>query len=229
MRLDKFLSHNGFGTRKEVKKIIKDGFVTINEAIITDNKYKIDLDNDLVCVDGELIDYKEEVYYILNKPQDYISSTEDELYPSVLELIEEYRNDLIIVGRLDVDTEGLLLITSDGKFSHNVIHGKKNIYKTYYVYLEKDFDENYIKELETGIILNEEAIKPAKVKVLDKREIELSIAEGKYHQVKKMMHYCDNEVSYLKRIAIGNLELDSSLEPGMYRELDEADLEKIFS
>lgn len=227
MRLDKFLAHNGYGSRKDVKKIIKDKAVEVNGKIIEKPGFIIDVEKDVVIVEDIEIFYEKEVYYMMNKPADYISSHESSLYPSVLELIADPRPDLIMVGRLDVDTEGLLIITSDGKFSHSIVHGKKEVYKQYYVELEKDFDKRYIKDLEAGIMLGEDQLKPAKVEVLDDKSILLSIAEGKYHQVKKMMHYCDNEVLYLRREKIGNLNLDESLHLGEYRALSEDEINNI--
>ena len=161
---------------------------------------------------------------MLNKPAGYISSHDEGQYPSVLELIQDDRNDLIFVGRLDVDTEGLLLITNDGKFSHQVAHGKKEVYKQYYVELEKDFDQTFIAQLEVGIPMDETILKPAHIEIVNEKTILLSIAEGKYHQVKRMMHYCDNEVTYLKRLKIGDLKLDENLQVGDYRELSQSEI-----
>lgn len=219
MRLDKFLAANGFGSRRDAKKLIKKKAIKVNQEIIRDPSMILNLEKDSVAIHDEIIDYKKDVYYMLNKPAGTISSHDAKDYPSVLELIEDSRTDLIIVGRLDVDTEGLLLITNDGQFSHRVSHGKKEVYKQYYVELEKDFDSNFIKDLETGIPMDGGILKPALVQVESKNSILLSIAEGKYHQVKRMMHYCDNEVTYLKRLKIGDLNLDQSLKPGQYREL----------
>lgn len=225
MRLDKFLSLNGFGSRKEVKKIVKYNIVLINDELAKDSSMIIHPETDYIVVDGFVVTYKKNVVYMLNKPAGYESSNKSDLYPTVLELIGDLRTDLIIVGRLDVDTEGLLLITSDGQFSHRVSHGKKEVYKQYYIELKDEFDTRFISELETGITLDKLQIKPAKVKLLHEKAIILSIAEGKYHQVKRMMHYCNNEVAYLKRIAIGDLLLDESLEPGEYRELTAKELD----
>lgn len=227
MRLDKFLAHNGFGSRKDVKKIIKSRVVEVNGEVNLDPGYKLDIEKDEVVVEGININYKKEVYYMLNKPSGYISSHEDSLYPSVLELIGDLRPDLILVGRLDLDTEGLLLITSDGKFSHQVSHGKKDVLKQYYVELERDFDQSFIKELEKGIIIDDDLLKPAQVEMLDDKSLLLSISEGKFHQVKKMMNYCNNEVLYLRREKIGNLVLDENLQLGEYRELTTEELESI--
>lgn len=228
MRLDKFLAHNGFGSRKDAKKLVKGGLVLVNEKIVSDPSILINIDNDIVSVEDEVISYKDQVYYMLNKPAGYISSHEEDMYPSVFNLIDGNRPDLIIVGRLDVDTEGLLLITSDGKFSHQVAHGKKAIFKQYYVELEKDFDKSFIDQLEAGIVIDDHDLKPAKVEMIDDKSLHLSIAEGKFHQVKKMMQYCNNEVLYLKREKIGNLSLDENLAIGEYRELSDLDIENIY-
>lgn len=227
MRLDKFLSHNGFGTRKDVRKLIKQKAILVNGDIIKDHGFILDLNQDEVRVYNEIVDYVENIYIMMNKPQGVICSTESELYPSVLELLDFYRNDLMIVGRLDVDTEGLLLITTDGKFSHEIAHGKKEVYKTYEVTLEKDFDTSYIQDLEKGIELSDGLIKPASVEVLSPNMIRLSIAEGRYHQVKRMMHACENEVTHLTRISIGNITLDETLDFGQYRHLSEDEINNI--
>lgn len=229
MRLDKFLAHNGYGSRNDAKKIIKAKLVSINGEIVSKSTYKVNVDSDIVTVDNEEIHYFEKVYYMLNKPAGYISSHYSNLYPSVIELIDTVRDDLIMVGRLDVDTEGLLLITNDGKFSHNVIHGKKDVYKTYYVELRDIYDEAYTSDLEAGILMDEEILKPAFIEIISDKSLYLSIAEGKYHQVKRMMNYANNEVTYLKRIKIGNLDLDESLALGEYRDLTEAEIEELLS
>lgn len=224
MRLDKFLAHNGFGTRKDVKGLIKKKLVTVNGIIAKDSGLNLDVNNDIVMVDGIEIFYTQDAYFMINKPAGYECTHKPDNYPSVLELLDEVRNDLIFVGRLDADTEGLLFITNDGKFAHNIASGKKEIRKKYYVELAKPFDKRFIDELEKGIPMDEEMLKPAFVEVIDSNKIYLSIAEGKYHQVKRMMHYCDNEVTYLKRVAIGNVELDTTLELGEYRPLTEEEM-----
>lgn len=219
MRLDKFLAHNGYGTRKDVKALVKKKLVAVNGAIAKDSALNLDLDNDKVSVDGIEIHYTQDAYFMINKPAGYECTHKPENYPSVLELLDEVRSDLIFVGRLDADTEGLLFITNDGKFAHNIASGKKEIRKTYYVELSKPFDTRFIETLKLGIPMDQDILKPAFVEVIDDNKIHLSIAEGKYHQVKRMMHYCENEVTYLKRVSIGNVELDNSLELGEYRPL----------
>lgn len=225
MRIDKLLAHSGFGSRKQVKQIIKDQQVFINDKLVKTAKTLVDIEKDQVRVNDEIIYYKKNVYYMLNKPSGYVCSHDQNLYPSSLELINDFRPDLIMVGRLDVDTEGLLIITSDGKFAHQISHGKKNVFKEYYVELKKPFDQNFIGQLEAGISLNDELLKPAKVKLLDDKSLLLSIAEGKYHQVKRMMHYCDNKVLYLRREKIGDLTLDEKLSIGQYRELSQREID----
>lgn len=225
MRLDKFLAKNGYGSRKECKKLIKDKAVKRNGELVKNPAIIMDVEKDIITVNEIEIDYKTNVYYMLNKPANYICSHDAKDYPSVLDLIGNPRKDLIIVGRLDVDTEGLLLISNDGQFSHQVSHGKKEVYKQYYLDLEKDFQTKFIKDLEKGISMDDGILKPAQVEMQGNRSLLLSIAEGKYHQVKRMMHYCENEVTYLKRVKIGSLLLDEELKLGQYREITEEEKE----
>lgn len=224
MRLDKFLAHNGYGTRKDVKVLVKKKKVCVNETVVTDTGFILNLDHDVVDVEGEVVHYTKDIYMMMNKPAGYICAHDPVDYPSVLELISEYHNDLFFVGRLDVDTEGLLIITNDGLFSHNIAHGKKDVHKQYLVHLEKPFDLAFVQVLESGIPLDDQLLKPAQVEVVSESVILLTIAEGKYHQVKRMMHYCDNEVTYLKRIKIGPLVLDEGLAAGEYRSLSAAEI-----
>lgn len=227
MRLDKFISMNGMGSRKEARGLIKSKKVLVNDTIITDSGKIIDPDVDRILVDGTPIIFTSLVYLMLNKPQGYICEHQPVEYPSVLELLDTKRNDLFFVGRLDADTEGLLLITNDGQFSHQVAHGKKDISKTYEVHLKVPFEEKYISLLEEGITLDDGPIKPATVRVLQNDLIHLTISEGKYHQVKRMMHYCDNEVVFLKRLSIGTLELDPTLSLGQSRPLTTAEIHQL--
>ncbi len=224
MRIDKFLAHNNFGSRKSVRQLLKQKRVRQNDIILTDPSTIINTDKDIIYVDDDAIFYQKNIYIMMNKPQGYECTHAPNMYPSVLELLDIYRDDLIFVGRLDADTEGLLLITNDGKFSHNIAHGKKEIYKSYYVELDRIFDIDFIPQLNKGISLDDQPLKPAYVTLLKPNTIILSIAEGKYHQVKRMMHYCNNEVTYLKRVKIGNLELDPLLEPGYYRDLTQDEI-----
>lgn len=224
MRLDKFLAHNGYGTRKDVKALVKKKLVIVNGAIAKDSALNLDVEKDTVMVEGIEIHYTQDAYFMINKPAGYECTHKPENYPSVLELLDEVRNDLIFVGRLDADTEGLLYITNDGKFAHNIASGKKEIRKTYYVELAKPFNTNFIETLKLGIPMDEDILKPAFVELIEDNKIHLSIAEGKYHQVKRMMHYCENEVTYLKRVSIGNVSLDSNLKLGEYRPLSQEEI-----
>lgn len=228
MRLDKLLALHGFGTRNHVKKIIKAQRVRVNDDLVVDPAFKLDAELDHVTVDHKTLTHRDKVHYMLNKPQGYICAHTDHRYPSVLELVHEKRSDLIIVGRLDVDTEGLLLISNDGLFSHQVSHGKKAIEKQYHVTLKDPFNRAYIPDFERGIALDDVQLKPAKVTVIDDYTLHLSISEGKKHQVKRMMRYCENEVVFLKRIKIGKLKLDESLSPGAYRLLESHEVDAIF-
>lgn len=228
IRLDKYLAHAKLGTRKEVKKLIRSGQVEINGKVCKKDDFKIDENNDEVVFDGELIYYQEFYYLMLNKPQGYISSTLDEHYPSVLNLIvEDYAFDLFPIGRLDVDTEGLLLLSNDGKLSHRLLSPKKEVDKRYYAELEKPISNEDIAVLESGIELDDGPCKPCKIEVLDTHKIYISISEGRFHQVKRMMHAVDNEVLYLKRMQIGSLLLDETLELGEYRTLSDEELIKL--
>lgn len=227
MRLDKFLSHTGNGSRKEVKLLLKKKQVQVNGTTISDAGFIIDPDNDSVSINDTIIEYSSKVYLMMNKPQGYICEHNPVEYPSVLELLDTKRTDLFFVGRLDADTEGLLLITNDGQFSHQIAHGKKEATKQYLVHLEKPFDTKFIKDLETGIMMDDTLLKPAVVEILESDKILLTISEGKYHQVKRMMHYCNNEVIFLKRVKIGNLDLDPSLKLGEYKNLDLEDFKAL--
>lgn len=224
MRLDKFLSHTGFGSRKEVRLLIKKSLVKVNGEKVKDIGHILNLKSDIVTVGEEVVQYEEDVYIMINKPKDYICAHDAVEYPSVLDLLDESRSDLFFVGRLDADTEGLLIITNDGQFSHRIAHGKKDIKKQYYVELDHDFDKKFIGELEIGIPMDDTMLKPAKVEMVTSKALLLTISEGKYHQVKRMMHHCNNEVVYLKRVKIGPLNLDESLELGAYRSLTEEEI-----
>lgn len=229
MRLDKFLSHAGYGTRKEVKKVIRAGWVSVNDICVRNDDFKINESNDIVRVDGETVNYQANYYIMLNKPSGYVSATMDERYPTVLELIEEdFAFDLFPVGRLDMDTEGLLLLCNDGPLAHDLLSPRKHVDKQYYVELLKPYDANDIVALESGIAINdEETCKPAKVEVIDETKLYLTIQEGKYHQVKRMMHAIQNEVTYLKRVRMGTLVLDEALAIGDYRMLSENEIKAL--
>ena len=231
MRIDKLLANSGIGTRKEVKELLKKKRISVNGEIITEAKMHIDEDNDIVAFDGERIEYKEFLYIMLNKPQDVISATDDERHRTVLDLLEESltKVGLFPVGRLDKDTEGLLVLTNDGKMAHELLSPKLHVPKRYYVELKKPLSEEEARILENGVELETFTTKPAKIEFITEDKVYIIISEGKYHQVKRMFKCVGNRVLYLKRVSMGNLELDESLELGEYRELTPDELELLQS
>lgn len=229
MRLDKFLAHLKIGSRKEVKKYIRNGYVRVNDEICKNDDFKIDPEHDEVYLDDQLLTYQSNYYIMLNKPQDYLCSSIDEYYPSVLNLIyEPIAFDLQIVGRLDVDTTGLLLLTDDGKFNHYLMSPKHKVNKTYEVTLEKPVTKEMVKILESEIPYEDGFYKPGEVEVCDEMHILLTISEGKFHQVKNMVKYSGNEVVQLKRIKIGDLSLDEQLDEGEYRMLSKEEIAMLY-
>lgn len=226
MRIDKFLAQMGVGTRTEVKDLLKKGRVSSNGTKIKSAKTQIDPNTDTIEVDGKVIVYEPYVYLMMNKPQDVISATADNMHRTVIDLIEGYQHlDLFPVGRLDKDTEGLLLITNDGQFNHALMSPNKHVSKTYWVKAKVDLKDCDQKRFEEGITLKEGQLQPAQLEILKESNTALvTIQEGKYHQVKRMFHAIDNEVVVLKRVSIGDLQLDSSLPPGAYRHLTEEEL-----
>lgn len=234
MRLDKFLAHCGFGSRKQVKEIIKNGYVSINDEIIKKDKYHIDPNVDIVKVDDEIIEYSEFVYIMLNKPAGYISATEDLYNPTVLDLIDDYHRDIFPVGRLDVDTEGLLLLTNDGKLAHDLLSPKKHCQKKYYACIDGVVSDQDVSLFKEGIVIDTgyECLS-ADLKVLSiengMSEVEVTIYEGKYHQVKKMFEAVNKKVTYLKRIQMKDLKLDPNLKLGEYRILTNEELNSLMN
>ena len=229
MRIDKFLANSGIGTRKEVKELLKKKRIKVNDEVVTEAKIHIDEDNDIVTFDGERIEYKEYLYIMLNKPQDVISATDDERHRTVLDLLEEplTKVGLFPVGRLDKDTEGLLVLTNDGKMAHELLSPKKHVPKRYYVELKKPLSKEDAVILENGVELETFTTKPAKVEFITEDKVYIIISEGKYHQVKRMFKCVGNRVLFLKRTGMGNLGLDENLAPGEYRELTSDELEQL--
>lgn len=223
VRLDKFLSHMGYGTRNEVKNIIKNGWVTIEGKTIKKADFQVKEDQ-TVYVDDVPVSYVRYEYYILNKPAGYVSATEDTLHPTVMELIPSIRNDLYPVGRLDLDTEGLLLVCNDGQLTHELLSPKKHVLKKYYVEFEGTLPENAIDVFAQPMDLDDFVTKPAKLEVLDQNKAYLTISEGKFHQVKRMFLKVGCEVTYLKRVSFGPLEL-KDLEIGQARALTSKEIE----
>ncbi|MEG0168543.1 MAG: pseudouridine synthase [Anaerorhabdus sp.] len=228
MRLDKCLCHLGYGTRKDVKKVIRSGVVSINGIVCKKEDTKFDEENDQLMIDGIDIIYQKFVYIMLNKPQGVISATEDGLHETVLNCIQDTTKGLFPVGRLDIDTEGLILLTNDGQLAHDLLSPKKHVDKTYYVEISEPLSKESIELIEKGITIDgDELCKPAKVKVLSDKAIELTITEGKFHQVKRIILACQSEVTYLKRISMGSLQLDEELELGQWRYLTNDELESL--
>lgn len=235
MRLDKFLANSGIGTRKEVKELLKKRLIKVNDEIVKDGKIHVDENEDTVKYKDEIISYKKFVYIMLNKPNGVISATEDKVHKTVIDLLgDEYRTfEIFPVGRLDIDTEGLLLLTNDGVLSHNLLSPNKHVDKKYYVELEKLLTKMDIDKLEKGVELKDFTTKDAKVEIIengeesDKIRVYITISEGKFHQVKRMFKAVGNEVKYLKRVKMGTLSLDENLKLGEYRELTEDELTKL--
>lgn len=233
MRIDKVLANLGYGSRKEVKKLLKDGSVTVNDEKIKDAKLHVDPEKDLIRINGETVEYREFIYLMMNKPPGVISATEDNRDETVIDLLEA--EDLIFepfpVGRLDKDTEGLLLITNDGQLAHRLLSPKKHVPKTYFAVIDQEVTEEDVTAFRKGVILDDGyATKPGELNILksgERSDIELTITEGKFHQVKRMFEAVGKKVVYLQRLSMGPLRLDETLELGEYRELTEEELQSL--
>lgn len=221
MRLDRFLCEMNTGTRSQVKNYVRQGLVTVNGSIAKSADLKIDDLSDKVCFRGELLRYRRFVYYMLNKPEGVVSATSDNTAKTVVSLLGPDQKDGIFpVGRLDKDTTGLLLLTNDGELAHRLLSPKRHVDKTYLVAMEHALSQEDIHALENGVDIGEEKLTlPARVELLSPVEIYLTVHEGKFHQVKRMLQAVDNRVLALKRISFGGLTLDDGLRPGEYREL----------
>ena len=239
IRLDKYMADMGVGTRSEVKVLIKKGRVSVDDEVVKQAEYKVDTESQCVAVDGERIGYAQYEYFMLNKPAGVVSAVTDNRDTTVVELIKDAkRKDIFPVGRLDKDTEGLLLITNDGELSHELLSPNKHVEKTYYAKVKGVVTEEDVKVFTEGIHLEKETLreekadkdietKPAKLVILkagEVSEVELTICEGKFHQVKRMFQAVGKEVIYLKRISMGGLVLDENLGLGEYRPLTEEEL-----
>ena len=235
MRLDKLLSNMGFGSRKDVKTLLKKKHVTVDNSIIKDGSVHIDPEQDIIKVGNERLHYQKYIYIMLNKPPGYISATVDRREKTVIDLLGQdlQHFEAFPVGRLDKDTEGLLLITNDGELAHQLVSPKKDVEKTYYARIEGQVTESDIKKFHDGVILEDGyQTKLAKLKILNSdstSEIEITITEGKYHQVKRMFEAVEKKVIYLKRISMGKLHLDEALELGAFRELTRQELDYCLS
>ncbi|MDD2957907.1 MAG: pseudouridine synthase [Lachnospiraceae bacterium] len=249
MRLDKFLASAGEKTRSTVKQILKKGCVTVNGTVVKKPETKVDPDLDCVKLYGETVHFQEYFYYMLNKPAGCVSATEDNLHPVVLDYIKEpHKMELFPVGRLDIDTVGLLLLTNDGALAHDLLSPKKHVDKTYYARVEGDVTAGDCELFQAGLDIGEKnRTLPAQLNILRTTsaieasagnaaaaqpkspltEIEVTIREGKFHQIKRMFEAVGKRVIYLKRLSMGGLTLDSALAEGEYRSLTPAEIEKL--
>ena len=229
-RLDKVLANMGYGSRKDVKKFIKDGRVKVNNRIICNNEFKVNPYEDEIFLGEEEVLYREYIYLMMNKPQGLVSSTDDPRTKTVIDLLsEEY---LIYkpfpVGRLDKDTEGFLLISNDGKLAHELLSPKKGVNKKYYVEVDGYVEDKYIEVFKKGVTLDDGyKTLPADLEIINGNiisKVYLTIQEGKFHQVKRMFESIGMKVLFLKRISMGPLVLDQLLDSGEYRELTKTEI-----
>ena len=233
MRLDKFISTTTTLSRAEAKKVIKKG-ILINDKLIKTPDYKIDEFKDQVIVNGNRLVYQKYVYIMMNKPKDTVSATEDAIERTVVDILrdEDRIYKVFPVGRLDKDTEGLMLLTNDGELAHKLISPKKDVEKKYYVEVSGELKNEHLKIIKEGVILEDGyRCKPARLEILDTSEgnskANIFITEGKFHQVKRMMKSLGATVTYLKRLSIGSLKLDENLKLGEYRYLTDDELNKL--
>lgn len=238
-RIDKLLALAGYGSRKDARKLLHSGSVSIDGIIVTNADHHVDTEKSTITVDGDKLIFHRHLYLMMNKPAGVVSSTKDGEHQTVIDLVENnYKHsclggDLHLIGRLDIDTEGLLLLTTDGKLTHRLTAPKQNVPKTYFVRLRDSLEEaektDYIERFRNGLEVprehNEEAFTARSAELVFESSIEcrLTIYEGKYHQVKRMFAKLGNEVVYLKRLKEGPIELDPKLQPGKLRELNQAE------
>ena len=234
MRLDKFLVACAVGSRTEVKNFLKAGRVTVNGKKEKSAKLQIDEETDEICFDGKKLDYEEFVYYMMNKPQGVISATEDPKHKTVLDLLDDYARakEVFPVGRLDIDTHGLLLLTNDGELAHRLLSPKKHVTKIYQARVEGVMTPEDATAFEKGIVLSDGTeCMPARLDILsttqDESIVQIHLKEGKFHQVKRMVKACGKTVVDLQRLTMGPLKLDESLALGESRPLTEEELESL--
>jgi len=231
-RIDKILSNMGFGTRSKVKKLLKTGLVKVDGMCQTDGGVKVSPELNLITVDGKPIEYKKYIYLMLNKPKGYITATRDAHKTTVVDLVPEaYRHyNPFPVGRLDIDTEGLLFLTNDGELAHRLLSPKKHVGKKYFVKLDKPVDDLVSQAFAEGVTIDGGYVcLPAGLSVINGTEVEVILTEGKYHQIKRMFQTLGIEVLYLKRIEMAGIRLDETLPPGEVRELFPEEVELILS
>ena len=233
MRLDKFLVACAVGSRTEVKNFLKAGRVTVNGKKEKSAKLQINEESDEICFDGQKLEYEEFVYYMMNKPQGVISATEDPKHKTVLDLLDDLARskEVFPVGRLDIDTHGLLLLTNDGKLAHALLSPKRHVDKTYLARINGVMTDADVETFAQGVPLKDFTCQPAKLELVsmdaEKNQslVRVTIAEGKFHRVKRMVAYCGKEVVDLQRLTMGILTLDENLKPGEWRRLSKEELE----
>ena len=233
MRLDKFLVACAVGSRTEVKNLLKAGRVTVNGKKEKSAKLQIDEERDEILFDGQVLEYEEFVYYMMNKPQGVISATEDPKHKTVLDLLDDLARskEVFPVGRLDIDTHGLLLLTNDGKLAHALLSPKRHVDKTYLAQVKGIMTQENVEKFAQGIPLKDFTCQPARLELVtidtekNQSQIRVTIAEGKFHQVKRMVAYCGKEVVDLQRLTMGTLTLDENLKRGEWRRLTKEELE----
>ena len=225
MRLDKFLTECGLGSRREVKNLIDSKKISVNGNFKISSKDNIDENKDIIKYEDNVLSYKEFRYYILNKKSGYVTAVEDPRDKTVMDLLPNWviKKDLAPVGRLDKDTEGLLLLTNDGQLNHKLLSPKSHVDKTYIAHTEEDFGEDDLEKLRNGVDIGGYITMPAEAKKVDEKILSLTIREGKFHQVKKMVEAIDNKVIYLKRISFGKLVLED-MELGEVKEINLEDI-----
>ncbi len=236
LRVDKLLSNMGKGSRNEVRDALKYGQVKVNGTVVKSGKLKVDVEEDEVLFQGVRVKYQKNIYLMMNKPQGVISATEDNRHETVIDLLQEDVNfyNVFPVGRLDIDTEGLLLLTDDGNLAHNLLSPKKHVPKLYYAKIDAKVTELDVNKFAGGITIDDGyQCKPAELNIIasseTESEIELVIYEGKFHQVKRMFEAVGKNVIFLKRMKMGALSLDETLEKGAYRELTQEELDRLLS
>lgn len=227
MRIDKLLSNSGIGSRSEVKNIIKDKRVTINDVLVRSTSLEVNPYKDVVKLDGEVVSYKEFYYILMNKPKGYVSARVDNVYPPITDLVSEFNFvNLSPVGRLDVDTTGVILLTNDGELTHKLISPRYNVNKTYEVEVDSPLDNSLILKFKEGITLDDELLLPADLVIVDKTHAELTIHQGKFHQVKRMFKKFNFNVISLNRKKFAFLTV-GDLDMGEYRELTSSEVKML--
>ncbi len=230
MRLDKYLSHATGLSRKDIQRLLKKGAVTVNDEIIRTGAVQIDSEQDKICFEDQPIDAPATRYLMLNKPEGFVCANDDSTHPTVLSLIDLPRaEELIICGRLDIDTTGLVLITSDGQWAHRITSPKHKTGKCYEVTTADPIPESAIRKFERGMMLqnDKQRTQPAELRLLSEHQAEVILTEGRYHQVKRMFAALGNRVTQLHRRSIGPVTLDPELAPGEYRMLTDEEVERL--